>query len=193
MTTAREEPGGPAAVAGEEPVLETGRLRLRRLGPGDAGFVLRLVNDPDWLRYIGDRGVRTLDDAARYIADGPVAMYRRVGFGLFAVERKDDPAPIGICGLLRRDTLQDVDIGYAFLPEFRGLGYAVESAAAVLAWGRDVVGLARVIAITAPGNERSKALLEKIGLTFERTVRMPGDREEVAVFGVTWGREAPTL
>ena len=113
-------------------------------------------------------------------------MYARHGFGIFAVERKEVPAPIGICGLLRRDVLPDVDIGFAFLPEFRGAGYAFESAGAVLAWARDTLRLPRVIAISATDNRRSQALLAKIGLAFEKTVRLPGEAEDVAVFGVTW-------
>lgn len=173
----------------DEAVLETARLRLRRLDARDADFVLRLVNDPDWLRYIGDRGVRTAADAEHYIETGPVAMYARHGFGLFAVERRAAPGAIGICGLLRRDILPDVDIGFAFLPEFRGAGYAVESAAAVLAWARTVVGVPRVVAITAPGNRRSRALLAKIGLAFEKTIRLPGEAEDVALFGISWTAE----
>jgi RimJ/RimL family protein N-acetyltransferase len=174
---------------GARDVLESERLRLRRLGRGDAAFVLRLVNDPDWRRYIGDRGVRTLGDAERYIDSGPVAMYERHGFGLLAVEKKDEPAPIGICGLLKRETLPDVDIGFAFLPEFRGRGYALEAARATLAWARDVLRLPRVIAITVPENARSRALLEKIGLRYEHTTILP-DGAAAAVFGVTWpGRE----
>ena len=177
----------PAIDAGsEEPVLETERLRLRRLQADDAAFILRLVNDPEWLRYIGDRGVRTLEDAERYIENGPAAMYRRHGFGLFAVERKDKAGPIGICGLLRRDILPDVDIGFAFLPQFRGAGYALESARATLAWARDALGLRRVVAITAPHNERSQALLRKIGLAFEKTTRLSGETEDVALFGIDW-------
>ncbi|HET7451427.1 MAG TPA: GNAT family N-acetyltransferase [Thermoanaerobaculia bacterium] len=164
--------------------METARLRLRRLHTRDASFILRLVNDPDWLRYIGDRGVRTAADAEHYIETGPIAMYARHGFGLFAVERKDVPGPIGMCGLLRRDILPDVDIGFAFLPEFRGVGYAAESAAAVLAWAREVVGVPRVVAITAPGNLRSQALLAKIGLHFEKNIRLPGEAEDVALFGI---------
>ncbi len=166
-------------------VLETERLRLRRLDASDAAFILRLVNDPDWLRYIGDRGVRTLGDAERYIASGPEAMYEKHGFGLLAVERKQEAGPIGICGLLKRDTLPDVDIGFAFLPDFRGRGYALEAARATLAWAQDGLGLARVIAITAPDNFRSRALLEKIGLRYERTTILP-DGAEAAVFGVAW-------
>lgn len=172
-----------------EHVLETGRLRLRRLGPEDAPFMLRLVNDPDWLRYIGDRGVRTLADAERYIANGPVAMYDRHGFGLLAVERKEERGPIGICGLLKRETLPDVDIGFAFLPEHRGRGYAFEAAEETIAWARDVLRLPRVIAITAPDNVRSRTLLERIGLRYERTMVLhPG--AETAVFGVTWRKGA---
>jgi RimJ/RimL family protein N-acetyltransferase len=170
---------------GTNGVLETERLRLRRLGPEDAPFVLRLVNDPDWLRYIGDRGVRTLEDAERYVAAGPVAMHERNGFSLLAAERKEAPGPIGICGLLRRDTLPDVDIGFAFLPEFRARGYALEAARATLDWARDDLGLPRVIAITAPDNGRSRALLEKIGLRYERSTILP-DGTEAAVYGVTW-------
>jgi RimJ/RimL family protein N-acetyltransferase len=166
-------------------VLESERLRLRPLGAADAAFVLRLLNDPDWLRYIGDRGVRTLEDAERYIADGPVAMYGQHGFGILAVEAKEEPAPIGICGLLKRETLPDVDIGFAFLPEFRGRGYALEAARATLSWARDGLGLARVIAITAADNVRSRALLEKIGLRYERTANLH-EGAETAIFGVTW-------
>jgi len=179
MRNSAEDGGGTALV------LETERLRLRRLGREDAGFVLRLVNDPDWLRYIGDRGVRTLEDAERYIDSGPAAMYERYGFGLFAVETKEAPAPIGICGLLKRETFPDVDIGFAFLPDFRGRGYAREAAIATLDWAREGLGLVRVIAITVPENARSRALLERIGLRYERTVVLP-DGSEAAVFGVTW-------
>ena len=175
-----------SSVGAPEPTLETERLRLRRLGEDDAAFILRLVNDPDWLRYIGDRGVRSLEDARRYVAAGPAAMHDRHGFSLLAVERKSEPGPIGICGLIRRETLPDVDIGFAFLPDFRGEGYAHESASAVLAWARDVLKLPRVIAIASVDNARSRRLLEKIGLSFEKTVRLPGESHDVAVFGIAW-------
>jgi RimJ/RimL family protein N-acetyltransferase len=177
--------GAPPAARDAAVVLETERLRLRRLNAADAPFVLRLVNDPDWLRYIGDRGVRTVADAERYLADGPIAMYARHGFGLFAVERKDDPSALGICGLLRRETLPDVDIGFAFLPEFRGRGYAREAARATLEWARNVLRLPRVIAITAPDNARSQALLERIGLRYEKTAAL-ADGADAAFYGVTW-------
>ena len=109
-------------------VLETDRLILRQLSIEDDAFILELVNDPLWLRFIGDRGVRTLDEARNYILKGPVAMYERAGFGLYLVERKIDGVPMGICGLIKRDVLDDVDLGFAFLPEYRGQGYATESA-----------------------------------------------------------------
>jgi RimJ/RimL family protein N-acetyltransferase len=163
-------------------VLETNRLILRRLSVDDDAFILELVNDPLWLRFIGDRGVRTLTDARDYILKGPMAMYERVGFGLYLVERKSDGVPLGICGLIKRDALDDVDIGFAFLPEYRAQGYAYESAAAVLAYGRSVLGLKRIVAITSPDNDRSVQLLEKLGFTFEKMIQLPNDREAVKLF-----------
>jgi [ribosomal protein S5]-alanine N-acetyltransferase len=165
-------------------VLETDRLSLRRLSVEDNAFVLELVNDPLWLRFIGDRGVRTLDDARDYVLKGPVAMYERVGFGLYLVERKSDGVPLGICGLIKRDALEDVDLGFAFLPEFRAHGYAYESAAAVLAYGRHAFGLNRIVAITSPDNEQSARLLEKLGFTFEKMIQLPNDSEAVKLFAV---------
>ena len=116
---------------------------------------MRLVNDPDWIRYIGDRGVRTEDDARAYLERGPIAMYARQGFGLWRVARRDDDEPVGMCGLIKRDTLPDVDIGFAFLPAYRGLGYAAEAAAATLALASTRYGLTRVVAIASPDNDRS--------------------------------------
>ena len=165
-------------------VLETDRLILRRLSVEDDEFILNLVNDPLWLRFIGDRGVRTLDDAHDYILKGPVAMYERVGFGLYLVERKSDGVPTGICGLIKRDALDDVDLGFAFLPEYRAQGYAYESAAAVLAYGQSVFGFKRIVAITSPDNERSIQLLEKLGFTFEQLIRLPNDNEPVKLFAL---------
>jgi [ribosomal protein S5]-alanine N-acetyltransferase len=163
-------------------VLETQRLNLRRLSVDDDTFILELLNDPLWLRFIGDRGVRTLEDARDYILKGPVAMYERMGFGLYLVERKNDGAALGICGLIKRDGLEDVDLGFAFLPEFRAQGYAYESAAAVLAYGRSAFALKRIVAITSPDNERSAHLLEELGFTFEKTIQLPNDDEELKLF-----------
>ena len=158
-------------------ILETPRLVLRRLHAGDAAFIFELVNDPSWLRYIGDKGVKSVEDARGYIERGPMAMYERLGFGLWVVEVKASGAAAGICGLIKRDTLPDVDIGYAFLPRHRAQGYAFEAAAATLDYARHVLGLARIVAITSPGNERSSRLLEKLGLRLERSLRFSGDHE----------------
>jgi RimJ/RimL family protein N-acetyltransferase len=163
-------------------VAETDRLVLRRLTVEDAPFILELLNDPDWLRFIGDKGVRTLEDAQNYILTGPIESYARRGFGLFLVERKADATSIGLCGLLKRDVLEDVDVGYAFLPGYRGKGYAVEAAAAALRFGKETVGLTRVAAITNPGNARSIRVLEKLGLAFEKMVRLSEEAPEISFF-----------
>lgn len=164
-------------------VLRTDRLTLRRLTPEDAAFIHELTNDPDWLRHIGDRGIRTLDDARAYIERGPMAMYAEHGFGLWCVERREDGTPIGMCGLLKRATLPDVDIGFAFLPRFRGRGYAHEAAAATLDYGRRALGLGRIVAIVSPGNDASMRLLRKLGLEQERTIRFAPDGDDVCLFG----------
>ncbi|HEY5862773.1 MAG TPA: GNAT family N-acetyltransferase, partial [Casimicrobiaceae bacterium] len=152
-----------------EIVLSTARLFFTRFVPDDAPFVVRLVTDPDWIRYIGDRGVRTDDDARGYLERGPIAMYARHGFGLWRVARREDGLPVGMCGLIKRDTLPDVDVGFAFLPAYRGLGYAAEAAAATLALASERYGLRRVVAIASPDNVRSLRLLEKLGMTPEGT------------------------
>jgi [ribosomal protein S5]-alanine N-acetyltransferase len=177
VTDSLSASGGPGA-----PVLASERLLLRRLTVADAPFILELLNDPDWLRFIGDKGVRTLEDAERYIQTGPIESYARHGFGLFAVELKSGGTPIGLCGLLKRDVLEDVDVGYAFLPEFRGMGYAREAAAATLRFGRETVGLHRVAAITNPDNARSVRVLEQLGLVFEKMVRLSDGAPEIRFY-----------
>lgn len=153
-------------------VLETPRLTLRRLSEDHAGFILRLLNEPSFLRHVGDKGVRSEDDARRYLRDGPMASYARHGFGPYLVERKDDGAPVGMCGLLRRETLSDPDLGFAFLPEFWSRGYATEAAAAVLAYGRETLGLGRIVAITSPDNDGSIRVLQKLGFVYESRIRL---------------------
>ncbi len=159
-------------------LLQTDRLILSELTEEDAPLIVAVLNDPDFLRNIGDRGVRTEDDAHRYITDGPMAMYRQYGFGLYKVELKDG-TPIGTCGLIRRDGLEDADIGFAFLPAFRNQGYAQEAAQAVMDYGREEVALERIVAIVLPDNTPSVRLLEKIGLHREKTIRLPGDDDEL--------------
>jgi RimJ/RimL family protein N-acetyltransferase len=151
-------------------VLETERLVLRRLVIEDAAFILELLTEPSWLRYIGDKGVRSLADAQTYLVNGPMASYDRFGFGLYCVELKVGGTPIGICGLIKRDSLPDADVGFALLPRFWGQGYATESAAAVLAYGRAALSLPRILAITTPDNHASIRVLETIGLRFERVI-----------------------
>lgn len=163
-------------------MIETARLALRQLTNDDAAFILELVNDPDWLAFIGDRRVHNLDDASAYITNGPLAMYAAQGFGLYLVELKATGAPIGMCGLIKRDFLEDVDIGFAFLARYRGQGYAFEAAAATLAYAADALGRERVVAIVAQENHRSARLLEKLGFHFERMMQYPGETEELRLF-----------
>jgi RimJ/RimL family protein N-acetyltransferase len=162
--------------------LETDRLILRRLSIDDAEFILDLLNQPSFIRFIGDKGVRTLDSARGFILQGPVASYERNGFGLYLTVLKESLVPIGICGLLKRDTLEDVDVGFAFLPQFWSKGYAFESASAVIEYGRSVLGLKRIVAITQSDNQASIKVLEKIGLRFERMVKLPADAPELMLF-----------
>ena len=154
--------------------LSSQRLVLSELDEVDAPFILQLLNDPDWIRFIGDRKVRTLEDARNYLRSGPLSMYAREGFGLYRTALAGDDTPIGLCGLIRRPTLPDVDIGFAFLPEYRGRGYAFESAAAVLAQAR-TLGLQRVVAIVSPENVRSAALLSRLDFQRERSIRLAED------------------
>ena len=163
-------------------VLVTDRLVLRWLAADDAEFIFELLNDPMWLRYIGDKGIRTLDDARDYILKGPAEMYVRLGFGLYLAELKDGSIPIGICGLIKRDSLDDVDLGFAFLPEFRANGYAYESASAAVRYGKDALGLKRIVAITTPDNHASVKLLEKLGFRFEQLLRLSDDAEELRLY-----------
>jgi len=167
-----------------EPVIETPRLALRHLDPdSDAGFMLELANSPGWLRHIGDRGLRSVEDAERYLRDGPVDMYTRHGFGLFLVEGRATRERLGICGLIRRAGLDDVDLGFAFLPEHWSRGYAFESAGAVLRWAADGLGLRRIVAITTPNNVPSIRLLRKLGFRFERLLRLREEEPEVRLYG----------
>lgn len=163
-------------------VLQTDRLVLRRITVEDAEFILELVNEPSFLQYIGDRGVRNLDDAREYIRAGPVASYEEHGFGLYLTALKESGVSIGICGLLKRESLDDVDIGFAFLPRHWSNGYGLESASAVMEYGRATLGLRRIVAITAPDNHASIKLLEKLGMRFEKMITLNEDGPESKLF-----------
>lgn len=165
-------------------VLKTERLILRPLTTDDAAFILRLLNEPSFIQNIGNRHVRTLEDACAYIMNGPVKSYEKNGFGLWAIVLKETNEAIGMCGLIKRDNLEDVDIGYALLPGFWSRGYAVEAARATKEYARDVIGLKRLVAIVDPLNEASIRVLEKIGLRYEKMVRLSADDIDLKLFGV---------
>lgn len=162
--------------------LQTERLMLRHFTTKDAPFILELLNEPSFIQNIADRGVRTLDDARAYLRNGPIASYQRHGFGLLAVELQATGETMGMCGLIKRDNLPDVDIGFAFLPRYWGKGYAYEAAAAVLTYGREVHKLTRIVAIVLPGNTGSINVLKKLGLTFERMILWDDDGVELKLF-----------
>ncbi|MCM3904733.1 MAG: GNAT family N-acetyltransferase [Pyrinomonadaceae bacterium] len=163
-------------------ILETERLVLRRMMADDAEFILELVNQPSFIHFIGDKGVRNHADAVQYIQTGPMANYERFGFGQYLVEIKDSRVPIGMCGLTKKDSLPDVDLGFALLPAFWSKGYAFEAAAAVKAYARDVLAISRLVAVTNPDNESSIKLLEKLGFRFERMIRLSEDASEIKLF-----------
>jgi RimJ/RimL family protein N-acetyltransferase len=178
----------PSQPQEQEPVLETERLLLRRFTPDDAPFILELVNDPAWLEHIGDRNVRTLEDAGAYLRRGAMSMYERFGFGMYVLVLRETGEAVGTCGLIRREGLEDVDIGFAMLPRHRGAGLALEAARAVLGYAAGALGMDRVVAIVSEANHRSIRILEAIGMRFEKKVRIPGDDEEVPLYA--WSRTA---
>lgn len=172
------------------PIATTARLSLREIHGGDAPFILTLVNDAAWLRFIGDKKVRTASDARRYIETGPAKMYAQRGFGLWLVERRDDGVPIGMCGLIKRDALPDVDLGFALLPAHRGNGYASEAAQAAIDFACERLGLARIVAITSPDNADSVRLLGRLGFRFERMLRLADDASAVRLYAAELSRRS---
>jgi ribosomal-protein-alanine N-acetyltransferase len=163
-------------------VVQTERLQLRCFDAQDAAFILELLNDPGWLQHIGDRGVRSTDDARQWIETRLTRVYDELGFGFWAVQRCGDAQPIGLCGLIKRDSLPEVDVGYAFLPRYRGLGYAREAAVGCLTYGHEVLGLARILAITSPDNVASQRVLVAAGMRLEDRRTLPGEERETWVY-----------
>ena len=163
-------------------VLETERLLLSRLSYDDCDLVVELLNEPSFQRFIGDKEVRSRDDARKYLRKGPIGSYERHGFGMFLVRNKSDNAPMGMCGLVKREEFDAPDVGFAFLRRVWANGYAVESAIAVLEYGKNVLQLPRIIAMVDPENEASIRLVEKLGLTFAGMVRMPGETDEINMY-----------
>jgi len=163
-------------------VLETERLSLRRVTVDDAQFILTLLNEPSFLRYIGDKQVRNLEDARQYILNGPVASWERNNFGLCLVELKESQTPIGMCGLVKREELPEPDIGFALLPDFWDKGFAFEAATAVLQDARERLRLDRVLAITSLDNDASINLLQRLGFNFERVIKLSPEKEQLRLF-----------
>lgn len=164
--------------------LETQRLVLRRITLDDADLMLAIWNDPAFVRHVGDRGVRTLEQARHAITTGPLQLYEKYGYGPYAMVQRSDGARTGICGLFRRDFLDHPDIGFAVLPDYRDRGFAVEACVAVIAHARDDLGLEAITAIVSPGNAPSIALIEKLGLSFSGMITMPGDEDEICLYGM---------
>ncbi|MDI1353660.1 MAG: GNAT family N-acetyltransferase [bacterium] len=163
-------------------ILETERLRLRKLNSDDGSFILRLVNTEGWLKYIGNRGVATIEEAQLYLLTGPIDSYRKQGFGLYLVELKETSVPIGICGLVKRETLEHVDLGFAFLPDYVGNGYASEAARATLAYAKSQLGMKKIVAVTDLDNLRSINLLKKLGMEIEKKIRFPKEKKDLYLF-----------
>jgi RimJ/RimL family protein N-acetyltransferase len=163
-------------------ILETERLRLRELTLADTPFILALLNSPGWLEFIGDRNVRTEEQAIEYLENGPLKSYQDNGFGLSLVETKDQSQGIGMCGIIRREYLEGPDIGFAFLPEYMGKGYGYEIASATLSYALDTWQLPKVLAIADPTNKKSIRLIEKIGLRLAGTFQLPNKQEELLLF-----------
>lgn len=164
--------------------LLTDRLALRWLTHDDASLMLTIWNDPDFLRHVGDRGIRTLDDAATALAEGPMKLYSEYGYGPYRMGLRDCDTPVGICGLFRRDFLDAPDIGFALLPGYRSQGFATEAARVVVDYAGNGLGLRRLTAIVSPGNSASIVLIEKLGLRFEKMIIVPGDDDAVRLYGV---------
>lgn len=161
-------------------ILQTDRLALRRFTVQDAPFMFRLVNEPSWLQYIGDRQVRSVADAEKYLLEGAIRSYAEHGFGFYLVTLKESAEPIGVCGFAKRPFLDTPDFGLAFLPEYTGIGYAHEISAHTLQYGHEVLGLDRILAYTTPANQRSITLLTRLGFRFDKPIQVDG--EELMLF-----------
>lgn len=163
-------------------ILETKRLILREFDNKDAPFIFELLNSPGWLKYIGTRGIKDIKDAENYITELMIPSYEKNGFGFYMMEGKEDSASIGMCGLIKRDALEDVDIGFAILPQFEGKGYSSEAAIATIDYGKNQLGLNRIAAITVEYNVSSIKILEKLGMKFEKMINLPNDPEDLMLY-----------
>ncbi|MDD2793881.1 MAG: GNAT family N-acetyltransferase [Sediminibacterium sp.] len=162
--------------------LTTERLLIRELSIVDAAFMLRLMNAPNWIRFIGDRNVKTISDASNYISSRIISSYRTNGFGLYLVTLKNTRKPIGICGLVKREGLNHPDLGFAILPEYERMGYASEAATAVLDYAGNILRLKQVEGITTKSNLASVSVLEKAGMHYVKNIQLPGDDADFMLF-----------
>ena len=167
-------------------ICKTDRLQLRKFSLDDAPFLLRLLNEESFIRNIGDRNVRGLDDARNYISEKLIASYERYGWGLYLTVLKETKTPIGMCGLVKRDFLPQPDMGFALLPDFCGMGYAFEASMAILYHAENQLALPELLAITNPDNDKSCALLEKLGFIFTKQVRPPDENKDLKLY--RWGK-----
>ena len=167
-------------------IVDTERLSLSLIILDDAAFYLELINDPSWIANISDKGIRSMEAARESILSGPVASQLANGFSLYVVKRQTDNVAMGLCGLIKRDSLKNVDIGYAFLPAYVGQGYALEAAKAVVGYANAVLGLTKLAAITSPNNQRSHQLLHKLGFILEETLVLPGEERMTNLYGLTF-------
>ena len=165
-------------------ILETERLILREFTLTDAPFIYELLNSPGWLKNIGQRGISGLKEAGKYITHLIIPSYEKYGFGFYLMEKKADNASIGMCGLIKRDSLEDVDIGFAILPQYEGQGYTTEAALATMDYAKDSLGLKRIAAITVPYNPGSISILKKLGMKHEKIIRLPNDDEDLMFFTI---------
>ena len=164
-------------------IIETERLIICQLTVEDKEFIFELLNTPSWLKFIGNKNINSIEDAENYILNVPMKSYEKFGFGLYMTKLKDD-TPIGICGLIKRGVLEDVDLGFAFLPEYEGKGYAFEAASAVMTYAKSILGLEKIVAITNPDNIASIKLLKKIGFELKNTIKLSQDDNEIMLFSI---------
>lgn len=163
-------------------LIDTDRLSIRYIKVEDFNFIFRLLNDPSWIKYIGDKGIKTEDDAKNYIQTGPLQMYKNFGFGLYLVTLKETAVPIGLCGLIKRPSLENIDLGYAFLPEYTGKGYAFEATKSVLQYGKEQLTIDKIVAITTLDNFSSEKVLLKLGFTFDSLIKEKNEAEQLKLF-----------
>jgi len=152
-------------------ILKTNRLEIRQVGVGDTNFFFRLLNNPNWLEHIGDRGIQSAEDTLRYIEDHLINFYRENDYGLFKMMLRNSKVPIRICGFVKRDYLESADIGFAVLPDYARQGYTLEASEALMNYGRTVLKLNPILAITTSTNQASRALLNKLGLRAIKTIK----------------------